>query len=780
MQSFKILSAAIATAMLAACSSGTNSPSVATTPPPNTSGSTVTGVITAQFDSAFGFLPFPNNLLFGGSTDGTINAPAANPANFGDPAVALNALDGFSTSTPWSTTFSAAIDPATVVAGQTVRFFEVTRPSPTSIGVTAIVRELVPNVDYVTAISRSTETIAPTATVPINPNNGKTGIRLAVVPLKVLDASSLGATGLSLKTYMVVLTKGIRDLAGNDATPDTTYFIAKRTSTLVNGSCTSSPLNATSTDPLLPVANACALEPVRQLVNAQEALAASAGVVRDNIILSWSATTQSVTPVLSAVRSLATARTSTIVRTPLNTGSLGLGLDATADVYIGITPVAYYLTAPGVAPEGSPAGTAVSPASAVLTGFWRARAGAYIGPFATAGLDPTSTNLTLANPAPVRNSIQNVPVLMTVPNAASGQVKPAAGWPVVIYNHGITRNRTDMLAISTTYARTGQVVIAIDQPLHGVDNTSPFYIKGTPFAAIANERTFDVDLVSNTPLAPGQVDGPDRVIDTSGTHFINLGSLLTSRDNNRQAQADLLQLVKNLSVMDIDGDGRPDFDVARISYTGQSLGTINLIPAMALETTVNVGVLSVGGGGIAQLLNGSPTFGPRIRAGLAAGAGLTPGTSSFDQYFTVTQTVIDAADPLNWAKALGASDRILFQEVVGSVPASDPSCALTAANGGSPANGCPDAVIPNTVPGAPLSGTEPLVATMGLTAITRTTSSATGIKGIVRFLKGDHGSLLSPAKDAPTTVEMQTQMASMVGSGGTVVQVTNTSVIKTN
>jgi hypothetical protein len=310
--------------------------------------------------------------------------------------------------------------------------------------------------------------------------------------------------------------------------------------------------------------------------------------------------------------------------------------------------------------------------------------------------------------------------------------------------------------------------------LHGVGSTSPFYIKGTPFGPIANERTFDVDLVNNVTGAAG----PDQIPDASGTHFINLGSLLTSRDNNRQAQADLLQLVKNVSVMDIDGDALPDFDITNIAYTGQSLGSINLIPAMALESTVNLGVLSVGGGAIAQLLNGSPSFGPRIRAGLAAGAGLTPGTSSFDQYFVVTQTVIDSADPLNWAKSLGATDRILFHEVVGTVPASDPSCALTSP--AAPANGCPDAVIPNTVPGAPLAGTEPLVATMGLSTITATTQSATGVKGIVRFIKGDHGSLLSPAKDGPTTVEMQTQMASMVASKGAAVQVTNTSVIRTN
>ena len=37
------------------------------------------------------------------------------------------------------------------------------------------------------------------------------------------------------------------------------------------------------------------------------------------------------------------------------------------------------------------------------------------------------------------------------------------------------------------------------------------------------------------------------------------------------------------------------------------------------------------GGGIANLLNGSATFGPRIRAGLAA-AGIQPGTPDFDAF----------------------------------------------------------------------------------------------------------------------------------------------------
>jgi hypothetical protein len=74
----------------------------------------------------------------------------------------------------------------------------------------------------------------------------------------------------------------------------------------------------------------------------------------------------------------------------------------------------YYLTAPRRR-KSRPA---------PLTGFWKAAPGAYVPPFAGL-LDPTSTNITFANPFPVAGSTQKVPVLMTVPNAASGRTKPA-------------------------------------------------------------------------------------------------------------------------------------------------------------------------------------------------------------------------------------------------------------------------------------------------------------------------------------------------------------------
>ena len=100
---------------------------------------------------------------------------------------------------------------------------------------------------------------------------------------------------------------------------------------------------------------------------------------------------------------------------------------------------------------------------------------------------------------------------------------------------------------------------------------------------------------------------------------------------------------------------------------------------------------------------------------------------------------------------------------------------LYAALAGNP----PDQVITNTVPGAPLSGTEPLIAALGLPPIFETTQSANGVRGAVRFTEGDHGSLLSPAASLAATVEMQGQMASLIASDGTVVLVQDTSVIRT-
>ena len=93
-------------------------------------------------------------------------------------------------------------------------------------------------------------------------------------------------------------------------------------------------------------------------------------------------------------------------------------------------------------------------------------------------------------------------------------------------------------------------------------------------------------------------------------------------------------------------------------------------------------------------------------------------------------------------------------------------------------NWLPDQVIPNTSAGFPLSGGNPIIAALGLSTITATTQSATGIRGVVRFVTGTHGSLLDPSTSPQATVEMQTEAVSFLASGGTVVQVANPAVIQ--
>lgn len=689
----------------------------------------------AAFDPSKGVVPFPNNLLLSGTKDLTLNIPVADPnAASAGPTLAMNALDGFSTTAPWSTGFSTPIDAASLVGGASVRVFEVSLSGPGG-GVTGVKRELASPADFVVALAPSD-------------SSGRT---LAIVPTKPLQ---------QMTSYMAVLTDGIKDAGGKNVRGALVYQLAKRASPLC--------ADNVSLVAALPAATACALEPLRLLVNTQEAAAAAAGVDPASIALSWTMTTQSITVPLAALQGVieqSPPALTKIAPTGKTLGDLGLGLPPVADIYIGAIDLPYYLDAPAEACIPSP-----ECGSEPLRGHWDAAPGAYVPPFDRAGLDPTSTNVTFANPLPVAKSTQTVPLLMTLPNAASGKTKPASGWPLVIYQHGITRNRTDMFAVAGTLAAQGFAVVAIDLPLHGLtDKTNPFYVGNTPFAALgARERTFDLDLVNNETGAPG----PDGVIDSSGTHFINLSSLLTSRDNLREGVSSLLEL--SHAVQGMSYSGGADFDTAKIRFVGQSLGSIVGTTFLALDPNVQTGVLSVPGGGIARLLDGSPTFGPRIRAGLEAAAGLKPGTPAYDQFFLAAQTVIDAGDPINYA---GNGTRLLtIMNDDGTVAQYGKNLLLQEVIGGGDV--LPDQVIPNRVPGAPLSGTEPLIAALEMYPISETVLLTNDVlRGATRFLQGEHGSLLDPTDFPAATQEMQGEMASFIATNGLSVLVGNPSIL---
>ena len=639
----------------------------------------------AKFNPAAGDAPFPINLLFNGSTDGTLNIPVTDPANLADPRVAMNGLDGFSTVAPITAYFSGTLNAATVKAGSTVRVFEVVLTNPFLdpknpwFAVSEVKRELQAGVDYEVGllpqdVNQTTLTISPL--LPLAPKTG----------------------------YLVVLTNGIQDSGGYDARPSDVYTLTKLTTPLIDA-------NGKSVIPGVSDAQAQALEPLRQLVNNQENAAASQGVAKAGIVLSWTVMTQSIDDAFMALGKDLKPLGMGVKASGLTTAALpSINLPGFSDIYGGALAIPYYLS------KEKP-----------TSGYWQTSGGGAV---------------TRYNPLPAATAPLQIPVLMTVPNAKSGQSKPAMGWPVVIFQHGITQNRTNLFALADALSFAGFAAVAIDLPLHGVtDKTNPLYMAGM-------ERTFDLDLVNNQPLLPPA----DGLIDPSGTHFINLQSLLTSRDNVREAAEDMRQLTATLPLVDLNGDGKPDLDAGHIRFVGHSLGGITGATFLGIEDNITSATLGMAGGGIAKLLDGSASFGPRIAAGLAA-VGIIKGTPAYESYLIGAQTVLDAGDPINYATVAASLHPIHLIEVVGG------------------AGSLPDQVVPNSVENAPLAGTEPLARVMGLQSASHSVVDDKGVRAIVRFTQGDHGSIISPVASVGATAEMQGQMIKFLQTEGTELEI---------
>ncbi|KFZ28260.1 hypothetical protein IDAT_09615 [Pseudidiomarina atlantica] len=754
------------------------------------------------FDPSGGAVPVPSNILLSGSVDGTLNIPVADPTDNADPQVALNGLDGWGTHSTLTFSFSLPVDEngnqigvtaASLEAAGSVRVFETimggTAVSPDCAAASpaatcAVVGELTHGVDF---IVRAT---------------GPNGV--AVIPLRPLKAK----TG-----YVAVLTSNIQDEMGRDVLPSQTYGLMKRDA---------------DTDPVSGDASGVGLQ---RLINSHEDALVAYGLDREDIIYTSSFTTQSVNDAFNAIKALmaqqfsqgggpalmaqATGMTvgdalvaaGRLQADPQNTAYLAA---ASASLYQGQVTLPYF----------SPVPTAENP-TAPLSGRWRAQCdspasilgGVQAGLIPVAAIDPLGLedpsrllppyncydfpgvdeerHVTKYNPIPAVAQQATIPAVVTVPNvqmanmvrAAQGLApleEPANGWPVVIFQHGITGDKTNAFGIAGSLAVAGFATVAIDHPLHG-------------------DRGF----------------GAINATTGSATAYMNLGSLLTARDNLRQSISDLLGL--RLSLNAAQGANLNGQDVF---FVGHSLGAIAgtgftalanepmsgpLAPASALFS-VNASTLMAPGASVANFLLASNAFGPVIKGQLlyaanadfaaavnaaAQNAGVSPTSPQFqgllvqvytqfwaslsaaeqaqingvfEQFAFAAQSVVDSADPINFAaQAVNNESPIHLIEVVG--------------NG---ADVLPDQVIPNTVQGKPLAGTEALISALQLPAITQTTASTDGtpISGAVRFIAGDHGSIVDPSASAAATMEMQLQAAGWFTTDATAIPISNPAVIQ--
>ncbi|MDO6693471.1 hypothetical protein Q4574_09250 [Aliiglaciecola sp. 3_MG-2023] len=809
-----------------------------------------------MFDPSNSVLNVPNDLFFAlveVTDDGTLEMPdeVAGQANggtpdFDNPSAALGALDGWSTQHPFTFSTShpegVSLDAESVASAGAVRIFEgaiggdLNDPDCTYVSpITGckVGEELTFGVDFITTAS---------------------GDDVAIVPLKPFKEST---------SYYVVATNKLT-AGGQALKPSTTYELVRQD------------INT------LPLATESQLS-LQGIINSYEAvLTSQGGLSQDEIIFSYTFTTQSTTQIINTVKQLQIAPFAQALQSglsvedaaaflpviPVSDAPVSTAFDMLAPSLLGEEQMAgltavglntcdgmisaisdpsspLFETAASVFPQVGAFCAASLKAGVIdlpyysdpadpLNGRWEAactnglalqtlgseqiatliaNGTISVGPnndLCQAASDGQLLDLDLTNvgvndlrhvtrysPIPAaqgtnEDGTQTIDVQVTVPDPTviavlaaipdSGVTaisKPESGWPVVILQHGITSKKEDFLAITGALSLAGYATVAIDHPLHG-------------------SRGFTID---------GEIVNTSTGFGGSTTDYLNLASLLTTRDNNRQSIVDVMGLRLGLNaVVDLTG-GSVDLDGSQVSYVGQSLGSITGISSVASSNRsfgessplaafdsmyqFETAVFSVPGGGIGGFLIESPSFSNLIKGSLLASssaefqaflvdyatenqvpaeeaiipafiayeaqlddAGLAEINATFASFVFAAQTIIDASDPNNFASLLASNTSFMFQEVIGGGINDDGSTAL------------PDQVIPNTtVNSSTFAGTEPLASFAGLSGVSSTTEG----NGLVRFIAGEHSSLLSPTPSAAVTTEMQKQAAAFFATGGTIV-----------
>ena len=540
----------------------------------------------------------------------------------------------------------------------------------------------------------------------------QSGSHIVILPLVPLK---------SLTTYMVVFTNDLKDSNGRPLAADLATALTLSDVPVEAGSGLDAP-------------TAAALEMIRQGNQAMFAALSAEGKDLSKTVQIWNFRTQLIGAVQSNITAQVTGSSVIgIQNSGMSTKDLftQLGYDTStmtgsAQVYVG-----KLMNLPQYMPQAS----AENPLPA-LTGQF----------------DVNSSTF-----APAVKAVVNVPLVATLPSSDSNCTMPAAGWPVVIYQHGITRVRTDLFVYGETFASYPNcyAAVAIDLPLHGITESNT---TRNPLYAGDEERTFNIDVVTEDENGNIIAEEPDGIIDSSGTHYINLSHIATTRDNLHQTTADLLELETALATASIDANPSLKFDTNNVHFLAHSLGTIAAAGYVNKTTGVNTITLAMPGQGLAQLLNNSMRYGPIIEEGLAA-KGIIKGTAAYESFMVATQTITDDADPANYTVSIGTTQSapILAFEVVGD--GITPPCSVAANS---------DNVIPNCVATAPLSGTEPFLRSIGATNIDLIDGSA-GFKPLsgntaVRLTAGAHASPLYP--DA-VTKPIHAQIISFIASQGT-------------
>jgi dienelactone hydrolase len=468
------------------------------------------------------------------------------------------------------------------------------------------------------------------------------------------------------------------------------------------------------------------------------------------------------------------------------------GLDNAAEIHLGQIELPYYLQVP----------TSDANAASALTTPWQANEviGAAIDSAQgnDEGTTPPTDKVTYRYPFPGGETggttVQAPVLLQTPPNAGTEDGGATNGLPVIIYQHGIFGERGHSLALGNQLIDSGFATIAIDLPLHGVapllasdqsanpllplsvdyassteDNVPAF--KQIPTFADLQERHFGY-ATGATPITYGE-----NAFGTSGANYLNLQVLPLPRDAARQAVVDLMNLNASIATIDFDNDGTPDLDPSRVYFVGHSLGGIVGTTFVATNNKavsemgnadlneIQAAALITSGGGIARLLENSPSIAPTVLQGLAAG-NVTQGSSSLEIYLSIAQATVDSSDSINFAQSLADQGTPVYANEIygdGSSRATQDQTVPIAAD--TLYAGDYTRPLGEALP-APLAGTEPLLDLLDATAAS-TDGAVTG-NVAVRFNSGTHTTIIRPTSEIEEAVfaDMATNIGTFFATGG--------------
>lgn len=235
--------------------------------------------------------------------------------------------------------------------------------------------------------------------------------------------------------------------------------------------------------------------------------------------------------------------------------------------------------------------------------------------------------------------------------------RPANGYPVVIYQHGITSQKETVIALAGTLTSRGYAVIAIDLPVHG-QNAVPTHATGSQWGQ--DFMAIGAPLATRTNLQQGVVNLTrlELVIKTGGlSTALATAGLATSTP-------DITTSPSNMKFVGVSLGG-----IVGSYYLASNTTLSTSVPPYTQATLNNdmKGFFNNPGGRVAYLIQNSPAFGPTVDAGLAA-VGIAKNTPTYHNFFQVTQSIVDPADPATMTSPLAAglpsrlSGRVVVQE----------------------------------------------------------------------------------------------------------------------